>query len=40
MRRLIIEASDKLARKLELKLSDPDRHEASIRDNHDKRCRK
>jgi hypothetical protein len=39
MRRLMIEASEKLARMLELKGNDPDQYEARLRDCHERYCR-
>jgi len=39
MRRLMIEASEKLARMLRLKESDPAQYQARIRDYHDRYCR-
>lgn len=39
MRRLMIEASEKLAQMLRLKRSDPGQYEAEIRDYHEKYCR-
>ncbi len=40
MRRLMIEASEKLGQMLELKQNDPARYDAMIRDYHDRYCRK
>ncbi len=38
MKKLMIEASEKLARMLALKRDDPDRYEAEIRDYHERYC--
>lgn len=39
MKKIMIEASEKLARMLALKRDDPDRYEAAIRDYHERYCR-
>jgi hypothetical protein len=40
MKKIMIEASEKLARMLALKRDDPDRYAAEIRDFHEKYCLK